>query len=142
MWAVGIPLGFSETELRSYDIPGWGSLTLLGLVALCEATAVFVHTFVLRNTRTVPTWIPIMRGKPVRPRVVVAVLMAPVLILAYANAITVAVLLGWVKVPEAGSSQGGWAGAWLTGIVFGVWGFALTASTVLYYYRRIRTRGL
>jgi hypothetical protein len=139
LWAIGIPLGFSEAQLRSYDIPGWGSLTVLGLAALCEVTAVFVHVFVLRGTRALPSWIPIIGGRPVRPGVVIGLLTVPVVILAYANAITAAVLLGVVTVPEDSASQGGWAGAWLTGLVFGVWGAALTASVVL-YYRRTRTR--
>jgi len=138
LWAAGIPVGISSGGLRDLDSPGWGSLPIVGLALLAEAMAIFVHAFVLSRARTVPAWFPVGRGRPVRPWMVIAVLMLPIAILAYANATTAAWLLGLVDIHQ-GVSGGGW-GVWMTAVVFGVWGPALTAAT-LAYYRHFRMRG-
>lgn len=45
LWAAGIPVGFSQEGLREIGTPGSGQLGMLALAA--EATAIFVHAFVL-----------------------------------------------------------------------------------------------
>ncbi len=131
LWAVGVPVGISAERLRELDSPGWGSLPILGLALLAEATALFVHAFVLSDTRTFPRWVPVLRGRPVRPRLVVGALAVPIAILAYANAITAATVLGLVE-----TTDDGW-GVGMTGAVFWVWGLALAAAA-LGYHRRAR----
>lgn len=137
LWATGIPVGFSDEGLHEIGIPGSGTLTVLVLVLLAEATAVFVHAFLLSPAPKVPGWIPLLRGRPVRPRIVIAVLLLPIAILVYANAISVLTTTGLVEFPDTGSHQDGWAGAPLTGVVCIVWLPALTAAT-LAYHRRTR----
>jgi hypothetical protein len=131
-WSVGVPVGISTEGLRELGIPGWGSLAVLGLALLTEATAVFVHAFVLRRARAVPGWVPLAGGRPVTPGTVVAVLLAPVAILAYSNVMSVAALAGVLDLAETGAHGDGW-GVWGTGVVFAVWGAALTAATVGYH---------
>jgi len=39
LWAAGVPFGISPEGLRELDSPGWGSLPILLLALLSEATA-------------------------------------------------------------------------------------------------------
>ena len=137
LWAVGIPVGFSSAGLRELDIPGWGSLTVLGLALLAEATAVFVHVVVLSRACTVPRWVPLVHGRRVRPRMAIAVLALPIAVLVYALAISASAPLGLLELPDTSPNQEGWGGAWLTIVVFSVWTPALIATTWIY---RLRTR--
>ena len=127
LWAAGVPIGISEQGLDDLGSPGWGSLVLVALAVLTEATALIVHHFVWRRERT-------LRGRPVRPRLVVASLLAPVVILTYANAITAAGVLGVFDAAESGLHGDDW-GVPMTGILFWIWGLALTATTIVYHRR-------
>lgn len=82
LWAMGVPVGTTTQGLRDIDIPGSGARYVLMLAVLTEATALFVHRFVLARARTLPRRLPLVGGRAVRPRMVVGVLVVPILILA------------------------------------------------------------
>ena len=73
-WALGIPLGIDAELLREYRSPGIGSLFMLLLAALAEATVVWTHVF--------------LRRRPEGSKWVIAPLEVPILILAHASAST------------------------------------------------------
>jgi hypothetical protein len=136
LWAAGIPFVISEATLRKFGAPGWVSLHLLLLALLSEGTGLFVHTFVLHRTRTVPNWIPVLRGRPVRPGLVIAPLLLPIAVLAFAAGQTADVLfLGDLP---SGIEAGERRGIVMTTVIFWVWGVSLTVATFA-YFRRTRS---
>jgi hypothetical protein len=70
--AVGIPVGFSDAQLRRGHIPGWGSLYLIGLSVFAEACALLTLGFIRPWGVVFPRWLPIVGGRRVPPAVAIA----------------------------------------------------------------------
>src|SRR4051794_8014846 len=102
LWAAGIPLGIDEQLLHDdFQAPGWGSLQILMLAALCEATGLYAAVFIRDRRREVPDRVPLIGGRRAIPGLVVAPLLAPILILAAFNAWGVRLMLdGFTMPPE------------------------------------------
>ena len=128
LWAAGIPFGVDRDLLEEFHAPGWGSLYILGLVVLIEGTALWTHVFVRSRARVVPERVPLAGGRPVKPWLVIAPLLAPIAILAQFNVFTVTVLLGR---DDFGAGVPDWSLA-LQAAIFGVWGISLTVATFAY----------
>jgi len=89
LWALGIPLGIDADVLHDeLHAPGLGSLFILLLGVAAELTALWTRAFLLMRPSRYPRWLPILRNRPVQPRLVIAPLLLPILILAAANAMS------------------------------------------------------
>ena len=141
LWAFGIPLGIDEALLRDFDSPGLGSLYILGLALLPEATAVFVHAFVLMRPARVPRRAPVLGGRPVRPAMVVGPLLAPIVILAGFNLWSLGPIVDGFVIPSSNAGLPGWS-FWGQLATFWVWGVSLAVATGAYWWAtRTAARG-
>ena len=133
VWALGIPLGIDEALLRDFDSPGIGSLYILLLALLPEATAYYVHAFLLTRATRVPGWVPVAGGRPITPSLVVAPLLAPIAILAAFNLWSLGPILDGFVIPSSNAGLAGWA-FWGQVATFWIWGVALTVATAAYWW--------
>ena len=138
LWAAGVPVGIDRELLHELDSPGFGSLYILLLAALAEVTALVTHTFVRPRARRVPAWIPGVAGKPVRPAVVVGVLLVPIVILGWRAALHLPLVLDGFHVPGHIRGVPHWS-LWVHAGVVWVWATSLAAAT-LAYHRAMRPR--
>lgn len=138
LWAAGIPVGISP-HLLHHDLhsPGLGSLYILVLVVLCEGTAIFTHAFVLHRPERVPRWVPMLRGRHVRPWLVIAPLLMPIAILALFNEWSLTLFIDGFSIPADNAGVPGWS-FWGQAATFLIWGLALTTATAVYWHA---TRG-
>jgi hypothetical protein len=143
IWAVGIPLGIEPEGLHDFlQSPGWGSLGLLGMALLTEGTGVFTYLFVLSRRRTVPDWLPLLRGRRMPPWLVVALLLAPIGLLAAFNHFSLGYALdGFAMPPEVDEGFPDWS-FWTQAAIFWVWGVSLTVATAIYAVQSWRGRFL
>ena len=132
LWAFGIPLGIDEALLRDFDSPGLGSLYILALALLPEATAMFTHTFVLTRAARVPDRVPGVGGRPVRPGLIVAPLLAPIFILGGFNLWSLGPILDGFVIPASNDGLPGWS-FWGQVASFWIWGVSLTVATAAYW---------
>jgi hypothetical protein len=134
LWAAGVPIGIDEAFLRELHSPGWGSLGLVALALLSEGTAVFTRVFLAPDgVRVVPAWVPVAGGRRIRPWLVVAPLLAPIAILALANAFTVGLVVDdGFTMPAGNDGLPAWS-FWGQLAIFWIWGASLTAATFLYW---------
>jgi hypothetical protein len=139
VWAFGIPLGIDEELLRDFDSPGIGSLYILALALLPEATALFAHTFLLTRVSRVPLRVPVAGGRPMPPALVVGPLLAPIAILAGFNLWSLQPILDGFVIPASNAGLPGWS-FWGQVASFWVWGVALTVATAA-YCGALRDRG-
>ena len=129
LWAAGVPIGVDASFLHDdLGAPGLGSLYLLALALLSEATGLFTHVFVHRRARRVPARVPWLGGRRVRPRTVVGVLCAPLAILWIANAQSIWLALDGIPADDLAHVPA-WS-TWTMVAVFWVWSLALTVATV------------
>jgi hypothetical protein len=133
LWAAGIPLGIDEELLREFDSPGVGSLYLLLLATLPEATAWFTHEFVASRRRFVAVRIPLVGGRPVRPALVLAPLMVPIAILAGFNLWSLGPIMDGFVIPTDNDGLPGWS-FWGQVATFWVWGVALAVAAAAYWH--------
>ncbi len=140
LWAVGIPFGIDGEALgEDFHAPGWGSLYILLLVLLTEGTALYTHAFLLARASRVPGWIPLLAGRRVRSRLVIAPLLAPIVVLASFNHWSLEYISdGFAMPPEVAEDMPPWS-FWGQVAVFWVWGLSLPVATFA-YWRRPRTR--
>ena len=132
LWAAGIPLGIDAELLREFHSPGWGSLYILCLALLPEATAVFTHTFLAARPRTVPDRVPLIAGRPVRPSLVAATLLVPIALLAGFNAWSLGPIMDGFAIPAANDGLPGWS-FWGQVATFWLWGVSLAVATAAYW---------
>jgi hypothetical protein len=130
--AVGIPLGIDEQLLREFNSPGVGSVYILCLALLPEAAALFTHVFVASRRRTVPDGVPLLAGRPVRPALIVAPLLAPIAILAGFNLWSLGPITDGFTIPADNGGLPGWS-FWGQVVTFWTWGIALTIATAAYW---------
>jgi hypothetical protein len=137
IWALGIPVGIDADLLHEFDSPGVGSFYILGLVLLAEGTALFTHVFVTSRRRTVPASVPLLGGRPVRPALIVAPLLAPIAILAGFNLWSLGPIADGFTIPPDNGGLPAWS-FWGQVATFWIWGTALTIVTAIYWHE---TRG-
>jgi hypothetical protein len=133
--AAGLPMGFSAERLRALDVPGWGSLYIVGLSVGSMGLALLALGLIRPWGEVVPDWIPLLGGRRVPP--LVAVLpagLAAVLL----TVLTVAGAAGWSREFDVAGSPTG-ATAWLMTAAYApllAWGPLLGLSTFSYHCRR------
>jgi hypothetical protein len=137
IWAAGIPVGIDAELLREFHSPGVGSLYILCLALLPEATALFTHVFVASRRRTVPEGVPLVAGRPIRPSLIVAPLLAPIAILAGFNVWSLGPIVNGFTIPADNGGLPDWS-FWGQVVTFWIWGTALTIATAAYW---LETRG-
>ncbi|MBL3668920.1 hypothetical protein JL475_23585 [Streptomyces sp. M2CJ-2] len=136
--AVGIPVGFTAEALRrDYDVPGWGTLNLIGLSLLVECLALLTLGLVSPWGERLPRAVPLVGGRRIPPvfPVVVASLGALAMTL-----VSFSQLLIWNQV-DHGNLSG--TGLTVMGTVYApllAWGPLLMAVTVSYHLRHRRSR--
>lgn len=132
--AFGLPLGYSEGDLRADDVPGRGSLELVGLSVLTTGAAMLTLGLVQRWGETFPRWMPRIGGRRVPPRAAVI----PAAIGAVLLTVLWTQLLWWWSIDrEHGIPDPTWET--MVGFLYlpmVAWGPLLGAVTVSYYYRR------
>lgn len=132
LWAAGVPVGIDEQLLREFHAPGWGSLYILFLALLADGAAIFTHVFVRSRARHVPRWIPVLGGRPVRPRVVIALLLMPIALLLWRGASHLPLVLDGFRIPDEMAGVPEWSLWTQIGLVW-VWGVALCTATIAYH---------
>jgi hypothetical protein len=137
LWAAGVPAGIDPELLREFHSPGWGSLYILGLAALAEAPALVTHLLVRPRARIVPAWIPVLRGRRVRPALVIAALALPLAVLTWRAAMHLTFVFNGFRIPDDITGVPRWS-LWSQAVLVWIWSASLAAAT-LAYYRATRT---
>ena len=127
-WALGIPLGISEAFFREGQESGlWRVGGALATVAAGGAALTLGLT--QRWGEVFPGWAVGLAGKPVPP----ALAVVPA---ALASVVVTSAGLGYVRVfLRSGIPEEGWAMV-VPGMLWPIWGAALSAATLAYHYRR------
>jgi hypothetical protein len=127
-WALGIPLGISEEFLHEGQASGlWVAGFGLGTVALVGA--ILTLGLVQRWGEVFPRWVPGLAGRRVPP----ALAIVPATLVAI---VVTSAGLTYVRMFLTGATpEDGWATLG-PGLLWPVWGAALGAATLAYFYRR------
>ncbi|MFI1786782.1 hypothetical protein [Streptomyces rubiginosohelvolus] len=126
----GFPSGYTEAGFVPFDTPG-SKLWMLTLTVACELLALLSLGLVRPWGETVPRWIPVIGGRPVRPLAAVVPAAAGALAL---TAIWAAMPLWWTY-PHTDMTP---TGRLLVGVIYQplvLWGPLLGAVTVSYHRR-------
>lgn len=142
-FALGATMGFSGGLLADLHrgVPGWGSAYMIGLSLLAELLALLTLGLVRPWGLTVPRWIPLLGGRPVRPpaAIVPAALSALVL-----TTLGVLGLFGWNSPENMGSPEAPRGFAYLVMTLcylpLVAWGPLLAVVTADYARRTLRRR--
>jgi hypothetical protein len=134
LWAVGIPLGIEQSRMEELGLPGAGSISLVLLSLPALATAWFTLRFAIQDGHTVPKWIPILGGIIPGRNWVIGLLLIPVFILTYANAVNLIVLSTDLAPSDDMEALSTWS-LWAHVILFLVWWAALVIVTVRFWRR-------
>lgn len=134
-WAVGIPLGISEELLRKGQETGafWGGAAL---ATLALGSALLQFGLIQRWGEVFPRWLPLLHGRrvPIWLAVVPGSLVAVIVTTAGLMFVRLTVL-GTIGEVFTFIGEGDWA-ALAPELLWPVWGVALAAATLAYYYRR------
>ncbi|WP_372407316.1 hypothetical protein [Streptomyces luteireticuli] len=141
--AFGVPLGYDERTLHDkFGLPGAGATAfLLSLTALIELLAFLTLGLVRPWGERVPQWIPVLGGRAVNPRLVVAVACTGAVLLTLVLTVTAGTQVA-LQVGD-GALRGGWL--WLLFACYAplaAWGPLLAAVTVSYHRRHRPVRRL
>lgn len=133
-WALGIPLGISEEFLREGQANGmwWAGA---GLATVAVGGAMLTLGLVRRWGEVFPRWLPFLAGK--RVPIWLAVIPASLVAVIVTNAGLMFVrltLLGTLGEVFTFIDEGDWA-ALAPELLWPLWGVALAAATLAYYYR-------
>jgi hypothetical protein len=134
LWAMGIPLGIEQSRMEELGLPGAGSISLVLLSLPALATAWFTFRFAIQNRRTAPRWIPILGGIVPGRKWVIGLLLIPVFILTYANAVNLIVLSTDLAPSGDMEALSRWS-LWAHVILFLAWWTALVIVTVRFWRR-------
>lgn len=136
-WALGIPLGISEEFLREgQEIGLWWAGAGLATIALGGAGLTL--GLIQKWGEVFPRWIPLLRGKRVPiPLAVFPASVVSVLVTAAGLMLVRLTLIGKLDVilGEGVLGAKNWA-ALAPEMLWPLWGAALAAATLAYYYRR------
>jgi len=134
---VGVPLGWSDTQLASQGIPGQGTVYVLALSALSIAAAALTLGLVQRWGERWPVWAPVVGGTAVPVWLAAGLATAGGLVV---GVIVVQSVVHWSDVSGfADRPQSGWA--LLMAACYApaaLWPVLLAATTVAYVRRRTR----
>ncbi len=124
----GLPAGYTVQGLEDLGVDGWGRLEVLAVSVLSELAALLTLGLVQSWGRVVPRWVPLVGGRPVprRPVVALAATGAMALIILWTP------LLAWWSFDHPGMTA---AGATVVGILYlplVAWGPLLAAVAVSY----------
>jgi hypothetical protein len=132
-WALGIPLGMSQAQLRLGQARGtWTSGLFLATFGLVGAALML--GLVQRWGEVFPRWFVGLAGRPV-PIALAVVPAAIVSVLLMVGGITL--WSGFARMAAAAAATG--ESLWIVvgpALLFPVWGAALAVATLGYYYRR------
>lgn len=136
-WALGIPLGISEEFLREGEAMGawWAGA---GLATVAIGGAILTLGLIQKWGEVFPRWIPYLAGRrvPLWFAVVPAVLVAIIVTNAGLMFVRLTLTGALDAILGAGVLSGeNWA-ALAPELLWPVWGAALGAATLAYYYRR------
>jgi hypothetical protein len=132
LWAAGVPVGIDGELLREFHSPGWGSLYILMLAALADATALLTHAVVRSRARNVPAWIPVLGGRRVRPRLVIATLLLLTGVLTWRGALHLSFVFHGFHIPDDISGVPHWS-LWAQAVLVWIWAASLAAATLAYH---------
>ncbi len=132
---LGVPLGWSDAELRSQRIPGPGTTYVLSLTALSLVAASLTLGLVHRWGEVVPRWVPGVGGRRIPPLLVVVPAALGAMVVA---ALSVMSVVSWDNVSGFADQPGsGWAKLMAACYVpAAAWGPLLMAATIAYWRRR------
>jgi hypothetical protein len=125
-WAAGVPLGISRKFLAEMHANGlW--LAGAGLATVAAGGALLTLGLVQRWGEIFPRWVPFLAGTRVPPAL--AIIPASIVAASLVSGGLTAVYMRWADYVS---------GAWIANplALFPVWGVALGAATLAYYYRR------
>ncbi|MER6256054.1 NYN domain-containing protein [Streptomyces sp. NPDC001584] len=129
-WFFGYPMGITDAFLEDMqDTPGMLGIGL-GLAIASTAGGVLTHGLVARWGEVWPRWVPFKAGRPVA----LATAIVPALLVA------VVLIPGGLQMIRGGDQPFGW-GTNYPAMLWVVWGAALGAATLGYYFRRRGTCG-
>lgn len=135
-WALGIPLGISSDLLRYGQETG---LWLVGaaLAAVAAGGAMLTVGLSARWGEVVPTWVPLLGGRPVAPWAAIVPASIAALFVTIAGLMFVRTTLfgGFSLGPQFDLSLGGDWAAIAPELLWPVWGIALWVAAAGYYYR-------
>jgi hypothetical protein len=134
-WAVGIPLGISEAFLREGQATGlwWAGAAL---ATLAVGGAILTLGLVRPWGEIFPRWIPLLGGRRVPLWLpVIAAIVVSVLVTSAGVMFIRLELTGTLSDAFAFGSKLSWV-ALAPELLWPVWGVALAAATLAYYYRR------
>jgi hypothetical protein len=134
-WALGFPLGISEELLREGQETGafWGGAAL---ATVAVGGALLQFGLVQRWGEVFPRWVPVLSGRRVPPALAIVPASLVAVIVTNAGLMFVRLmLLGTLFEVFTFLDEGDWA-ALAPELLWPVWGVALGAATLAYYYRR------
>lgn len=134
-WALGIPLGISESFFREGQAIGlW--FAGAALASLAVGGALLTTGLALPWGTRFPSWIPRLAGHRVPPLLAIVPATVVALLVTSAGLMFVRILLAgaFTDVFEFGADVG-WV-ALAPELLWPVWGVALVAATLAYHYRR------
>jgi hypothetical protein len=131
-WALGIPLGITEELLREGQVSGaWLAGAALATVAIIGA--ILTLGLIQPWGERFPTWIPFWGGKRVPPALAIIPAALISVLVTSAGLMYVRLTLTGVFDEQFGPGNPATYGPEL---LWPVWGIALGAATLAYYYRR------
>jgi hypothetical protein len=134
-WALGIPLGISADLLREgQEISLWWAGA--GLATVAASGALLTLGLMQRWGEVFPRWFPFLAGKRVPPMLAIVPAALVAVIVTQAGLMFVRLtLLGTIGEVFTFIDAGDWA-ALGPELLWPLWGVALGAATLAYYYRR------
>jgi len=134
---VGVPVGYSAERMSGEGYPGWGTVYVIVLSVLVESLALLSLGLVRPWGEVLPRWIPRVGGRPLRPRIVVAVAGSGAVLL---TLIMVSQAIVWQMIDESTLGAGELTGTarQVMGLCYApllAWGPLLAAVTYTYHRR-------
>jgi hypothetical protein len=127
-WALGIPLGISDTFLREGQASGlW--IAGAGLATVAVAGAILTLGLAQRWGEVFPQWLPGLAGKRVPPALAIVPATLVAIIVTSAGLTYMRQFLAAGELGEEWATLG-------PELLWPFWGMALGAATLAYYYRR------
>ncbi len=142
-WALGLPVGATETFLAPYTAPG-ARLTEAIIAGAATVGALLTVGLVRPWGETFPRWLPGLAGRRVPPMLaVIPAAAAAILLMSAGVALSRGILaMAWGLMPATPAAELANWGAWSAAPLWALWGLALAAATYAYHLRRRSTRAV